>query len=157
MTGAFGLKPGFMKGKYLINLDSEDEGELFIGCAGGVTTNAIFKFETCPLEKGFVVIKLEIDKLKGGHSGDDINKNKANAIKLMARFLYLSSKKYDLKLISFDGGNKHNAIPRYAEAVIALPFECKENIRVDFNLYMTDVADYEAMVEEAVDAAVVEE
>lgn len=139
MTGAFGLKPGFMKGKYLINLDSEDEGELFIGCAGGVTTYAIFKFDTCPLEKGFVVVKLEIDKLKGGHSGDDINKNKANAIKLMARFLYSSSKKYDLKIISFDGGNKHNAIPRYAEAVIALPFDCKENIRVDFNLFAADV------------------
>ncbi len=139
MTGAFGLKPGFMKGKYLINLDSEDEGELFIGCAGGITTNATFNFNTLPLEKGFVIIKLEIDKLKGGHSGDEINKNRANAIKLMTRFLLSSSNKYDIKLISFEGGNKHNAIPRYAEAVIAVPFDCKEKIRVNFNLFAAEI------------------
>lgn len=139
MTGAFALQPGFMKGKYLINLDSEDEGELFIGCAGGENTNATFHFDTVPLEKGFVILKLEIDKLKGGHSGDDINKKRANAIKLMARFIYLSSKKYNLKLINFEGGNKHNAIPRYAEAVIAVPIDCKENIRVDFNLFAANV------------------
>ena len=139
MTGAFALQPGFMKGKYLINLDSEDEGELFIGCAGGENTNATFHFDTVPLEKGFVILKLEIDKLKGGHSGDDINKKRANAIKLMARFIYLSSKKYNLKLIKFEGGNKHNAIPRYAEAVIAVPIDCKENIRVDFNLFAANV------------------
>ncbi len=139
MTGAFGLKPGFMTGKYLINLDSEDEGELFIGCAGGETTNASFHFDSLPLEPGFVPLKLEIDKLQGGHSGDDINKKRANAIKLMARFIYLTSKKYELKLLKFVGGNKHNAIPRYAEAIIAVPMADKENIRVDFNLFAADV------------------
>lgn len=141
MTGAFALEPGFMKGKYLINLDSEDEGELFIGCAGGENTTATFHYNTKPLEPGYVVVKLEIDKLKGGHSGDEINKKRANAIKLMARFLYLESKKIDLKLIKFDGGNKHNAIPRYAEAVVAVPINQKENIRVDFNVFAANVED----------------
>ena len=138
MTGAFALEPGFMQGKYLINLDSEDEGELFIGCAGGENTTATFHFNTVPLDQGFVVIKLEIDKLKGGHSGDEINKKRANAIKLMARFLYLESQKTNLKLIRFEGGNKHNAIPRYAEAVVAVPIDYKEKIRVDFNLFAAD-------------------
>lgn len=139
MTGAFGLKPGFMKGKYLINLDSEDEGELFIGCAGGENTTATFCFDKFPLEKGYVPMKLEINNLNGGHSGDDINKKKANAIKLLARFLYIASKKFDLKLIQIDGGNKHNAIPRYAEAIIAVPLQDKEQIRVDFNVFAADV------------------
>ena len=139
MTGAFGLNPGVLKGKYLINLDSEDEGEFFIGCAGGQTTNAVFDFKTMPLEQGFIPLKIEIDKMKGGHSGDDINKNRANAIKVLARFLYDIWKKYDVRLIDLSGGKLHNAIPRFAEAVIAVPMQCKEDIRVDFNVFAAAV------------------
>ena len=135
MTGAFGLKPGVLKGKYLINLDSEDEGEFFIGCAGGQTTNAVFDFQTLPLEKGFIPLKIEIDNLKGGHSGDDINKNRANSIKLLSRFIYNIWSKYDVRLIDISGGKLHNAIPRFAEAVIAVPVQKKEALRIDFNLF----------------------
>ena len=141
MTGAFGLKPGFLKGKYLINLDSEDEGEFFIGCAGGENTNASFVYDTLPLENGYIPISVEIDNLSGGHSGDEINKKRANAIKLLSRFLYLTWSKYDAKLIPISGGKLHNAIPRFAEAVIAVPFEKKEQLRVDFNVFAAQVED----------------
>lgn len=139
MTGALGLKPNVLKGKYLINLDSEDEGEFFVGCAGGQSANAVFEFEKHQLEDGFITLKVEVDRLKGGHSGDDINKNRANAIKVLARFLYDTWNKYDARLIDIAGGKLHNAIPRYAEAVIAVPIECKEQIRVDFNLFAANV------------------
>ena len=139
MTGAFGLQPGFLKGKYLINLDSEDEGEFFIGCAGGELTNATFNLKKTALEDGYVTLKIEVDKLAGGHSGDEINKRRANAIKLLVRFVYSCMKKYDLKLIEISGGNLHNAIPRFAEAVVALPAKDKESVRVDLNVFASQV------------------
>ncbi len=141
MTGAFGLQPGFLKGKYLINLDSEDEGEFFIGCAGGELTTAKFKLKKCSLENGFIPLKIEVDKLAGGHSGDEINKRRANAIKLLSRFIYTCMKKYEVKLIEISGGNLHNAIPRFAEAVIAVPLKDKEKIRVDLNVFASKVED----------------
>ncbi len=139
MTGAFGLKPDVLKGKYLINLDSEDEGEFFIGCAGGQTTDAVFDFETVPSKDGYINLKIEVDRFKGGHSGDDINKNRANAIKILIRFLYDVWNKYDAHLIDIVGGKLHNAIPRYAEAVIAVPYDSKEIIRADFNVFAANV------------------
>lgn len=141
LTGAFAIEPGFMTGKYLINLDSEDEGEIFVGCAGGANSDIKFTFEREAMPQGYIVLKVNFDKLKGGHSGDDINKNRANANKLLVRFLYNIWNKYDARLISISGGNLHNAIPRDAEATFAVPMADKENVRVDFNVFAAEVAD----------------
>lgn len=120
MDGAFALKPGFFEGRTLINLDSEDEGQLFIGCAGGIHTDASFRIKTrenIPLS--YSCVRLDIGGGIGGHSGDDINKNRMNAVQELARFLYYELK-YGFLLISIDGGGKSNAIAREAEAVIAV-------------------------------------
>lgn len=141
LTGAFAIQPGFMTGKYLINLDSEDEGEIFIGCAGGVNSEIEFEYYAESIPEGYTAVKVVVDKLTGGHSGDDINKNRANANKLLARFLYQVNNKYDLFLCSIDGGNLHNAIPRHAEAVIAIPETLKHEIRSDFNIFAAEIQD----------------
>ena len=141
LTGAFAIQPGFMTGKYLINLDSEDEGEIFIGCAGGVNTEIEFEYYAESIPEGYTAVKVVVDKLTGGHSGDDINKNRANANKLLARFLYQANNKYDLFLCNIDGGNLHNAIPRHAEAVIAIPEAQKHEIRSDFNVFAAEIQD----------------
>ena len=141
LTGAFAIQPGFMTGKYLINLDSEDEGEIFIGCAGGVNTEIEFEYYAESIPEGYTAVKIVIDKLTGGHSGDDINKNRANANKLLARFLYQMNSKYDIFLCCIDGGNLHNAIPRHAEAVIAIPEAQKHEIRSDFNIFAAEIQD----------------
>lgn len=139
LTGAFGIESGFMKGKYLLNLDSEDEGQIFIGCAGGVNTEITFTYVPTQVSAGLVAMKVGVDKLTGGHSGDDINKNRANANKVLARFLYQMAGKYELHLASFNGGNLHNAIPRYAEAVILVKEEDKHNVKADFNVFASEV------------------
>ena len=141
LTGAENLKPGMMNGKMLINLDSEDEGEIFIGCAGGINTSVEFDYKSEPVPAGYMFLHVGVDKFHGGHSGDDIDKGFANANKILARFLNRALEKYDLRLISLSGGNLHNAIPRDAEAVIAVPFADRENIRVDFNVFASEVQD----------------
>lgn len=122
MDGAFGLKPGFITGKTLINLDSEDEGELFIGCAGGLDTTAVFNYIPEPLPTDAKCFSVRIFNGVGGHSGDDINKGRANAVQLLARFLNdcLSSADFKLSLCCIDGGNKRNAIARESSATAAL-------------------------------------
>lgn len=122
MDGAFGLKPGFITGKTLINLDSEDEGELFIGCAGGLDTTAVLSYSPEPLPAEAKCFAVKIFNGIGGHSGDDINKGRANAVQLLARFLdgCLSSEDFKIALCSIDGGNKRNAIAREATATVAV-------------------------------------
>lgn len=120
MDGAEALQEGFFTGKTLINLDSEDEGQLFIGCAGGVNTIARFKYDTQAPVGEYARLRLQIGGALGGHSGDDINKERVNTIQQMARFLY-KELEYGLKLYIFKGGNKPNAIARECEAVIAVP------------------------------------
>lgn len=122
MDGAFGLKPGFITGRTLINLDSEDEGELFIGCAGGLDTTAVFNYIPEPLPTDAKCFSVRIFNGVGGHSGDDINKGRANAVQLLARFLNdsLSSSDFKLSLCCIDGGNKRNAIARESSATVAL-------------------------------------
>lgn len=120
MDGAEALKEGFFTGKTLINLDSEDEGQLFIGCAGGLNTRIRFHRYAVPVEEGLEVVSLKIFGGIGGHSGDDINKGRANAVQLMARFLY-NEIPFSFQLISINGGGKPNAIARECEAVIAVP------------------------------------
>jgi dipeptidase D len=127
LTGAFGLEPDFLKGKILLNLDSEDEGELFIGCAGGKSTKATISFSQVPVGYDAVAFTLKVAGLKGGHSGDDINKGLGNAIKMLNRALWLCNKKFDLRLSSIDGGNLHNAIPREASAVVVIPRRFSED------------------------------
>ncbi len=139
LTGAFGMKSGFMSGDYLLNLDSEDEGQLFVSCAGGCRTQAVFDFTPIDAPKDYFYFELKIKGLSGGHSGDDINKKRANANKLLTRFLYQSYRKYDLYLCDIQAGGLHNAIPREAVAVCAIPMKDKENIRVDWNLFSADV------------------
>ena len=139
LTGAFALKEGFMDGDILINLDSEDEGELFIGCAGGANTTAEFAYKEIDAPQDYFFFNVAIKGLTGGHSGDDINKNRANANKLLNRFLSQLAEKYDLYLCEIDGGNLHNAIPREARALCAVPMKHKEDVRIDMNIYTAEI------------------
>lgn len=134
LTGAAALKPGFMTGDYLINLDSEDEGQIFVSCAGGARTSAEFDFTEVPVPEGYFGFRVEVKGLTGGHSGDDINKKRANANKLLVRFILDAFKKYDLYLVDIQSGGLHNAIPREGFAVCAVPMADKEQVRVDLNL-----------------------
>ena len=139
LTGAFDLEEGFMDGDILINLDSEDEGELFIGCAGGANTTAEFAYQLIDAPQNYFYFSVTIKGLTGGHSGDDINKNRANANKLLNRFLSQLASKYDLYLCQIDGGNLHNAIPREAHAICAVPMKHKEDVRIDMNIYTAEI------------------
>ena len=120
MTGAFGLKKGELKGDYLLNLDSETEGELYVGCAGGIDATLSIPYKTEKAPKDYCAYKITFGGLKGGHSGMEINSGRANVNKLMFRHLRWVAE-CGLRLISIEGGNMRNAIPRDAEAVIAFP------------------------------------
>ncbi|MBO7046782.1 MAG: aminoacyl-histidine dipeptidase, partial [Prevotella sp.] len=142
LSGAEGMKAGFMTGDYLINLDSEDEGEIFVSCAGGRNTQAKFTFQRQAAAAGTFFIKGSLKGLVGGHSGDDINKKRANAIKLLGRFLFQEMKRYEgISLAQFHSGKLHNAIPRDGYFVIAVPNDLKENIRADWNVFASEVED----------------
>ena len=120
MDGAFAMEPGFFTGRTLINLDSEDEGQMFIGCAGGLDTIATFTYTHGEKTNGYEPVLLEIGGAIGGHSGDDINKGRVNTIQQMARFLY-SEQAFGLQLLMLKGGNKPNAIARECKAIISVP------------------------------------
>ena len=128
MHGAFGLQAGFLKGDILINMDSEDEGELYVGCAGGVDANAEYKYNEVAVPDGDVALKISLTGLKGGHSGVDIHLQRANANKLMFRFLKEAVSDYEARLASVDGGSLRNAIPREAFAVITVPRDGMDDI-----------------------------
>ena len=134
MDGAFALEEGFFTGKTLINLDSEDEGQLFVGCAGGMDTTATFPFERENLKKGYTTLSVKVSGAQGGHSGDDINKNRCNALRELVRFLY-TEMQYDWQLLSIDGGNKPNAICREAEAIIAVPSDEMQDMLDDVKVF----------------------
>ncbi len=139
LTGAFALKSGFFEGKILINLDSEDEGEIFIGCAGGIDTNARFTYKQKPASKNHVALKIEVEGLRGGHSGDEIHKDLGNANKIIARFLEQVYDDYKPRLSCFDGGNKRNAIPREAMALITIKGKYAGKLKKDFNTFADTV------------------
>ena len=141
LTGAAGLKSGFMTGSMLINLDSEDEGQIFVSCAGGRTTRATFRYDMEEAPEGMFFMQITMKGLFGGHSGDDINKKRANAIKLAARFLYSENEKCGLRLHSWCSGKMHNAIPRDAVVVFCVPAKDKEQVRADWNVFAADVED----------------
>ena len=121
MTGAFGLKKGFVKGKILINLDSETEGELYVGCAGGLDANFERKYTTMPTPEDMKGFQLIVTGLHGGHSGMDINLGRANANKIATRFLTTAVKEYGACLATINGGGLRNAIPREVNAILAVP------------------------------------
>lgn len=139
LTGAFALEPNFFEGKILLNLDSEDEGQLFIGCAGGIDTIATFTYKTEEIQNLMFPFEINISGLKGGHSGDDINKGRANAVKLLSRFLWNAYHKYGIKLASINGGNLRNAIAREANAVCLIKNFYKENLVADFNIFKSEI------------------
>jgi dipeptidase D len=135
LTGAFALKPGFLSGSVLLNLDSEDEGEIFIGCAGGIDTLATFDYVKEQIPKNSVTFKIMVSGLQGGHSGDDIHKNRGNANKILVRTLNEISKSVEFRLAMFNGGNLRNAIAREAFAVILIPHSKKEIVAARFNIF----------------------
>lgn len=120
MTGAFNIEPGALKGKTMINMDSEDEGELYIGCAGGLNTSARIPVKWEALAGSYKAFKISLTGLKGGHSGLDINLGRGNANKLMNRFLWKASRELDVRIAALEGGTLRNAIPRESFAVVAV-------------------------------------
>ena len=139
LTGAFALENNFLKGEVLINLDSEDDGVIFIGCAGGIDTTATLPYTEEPSPAGYFAFTVSVKGLKGGHSGDDINKGLGNANKILNRYLWTVNKQTDLRLHSFDGGNLRNAIPREANALVSVPYSEKENVRVLLNQFIAEI------------------
>jgi dipeptidase D len=121
MTGANNLQPGILKGHILINMDSEDEGELYVGCAGGTNANALFTFTESPVPSGVVAYSLSLTGLKGGHSGVDIHLGRGNANKLIFRFIKYAVAHLEARLVSINGGSLRNAIPREAFAELVVP------------------------------------
>ncbi len=137
LTGAMGMKPGFMTGSLLINLDSEDEGQIFVSCAGGARTTAEFECKEEAIPANYYTFRVGVKGFTGGHSGDDINKKRANANKVLIRFICDEMAKMDLRLVDIQSGGLHNAIPREGYAVCAIPMSQKEQIRIDLNIYQS--------------------
>lgn len=136
LTGAQHVKSNWIQSNKLINLDSEEDGRFCIGCAGGIDTVAYFDIQRVAAPKNAFFLKIYVKGLQGGHSGDDINKGRGNAIKILSRFLWQESKKFPLYLCDIEGGNLHNAIPREANATICIDWNQKETIRVDLNHFI---------------------
>ena len=143
LTGAMKLQDGMLQSKRLINLDSEDDGQIFIGCAGGIDTLAKMHYESVNCQSSIVqssiAIRLSVTGLLGGHSGDDINKGRANANQLIVWFLARIWPQTQIQLASINGGNLRNAIAREAEAVIAIPMNYKEQIRIEWNHFVAQM------------------
>ena len=146
LDGAMALQPGFFTGKVLLNLDSEDEGEIFVGCAGGLDTTAEFHYTNVDVQEGFELEEVFVKDAMGGHSGDDINKGRANSVQLLGRFLY-SCLDLDWQLVAIDGGNKRNAIAREAKAVIAAEPDTLDIINDRLEAYAADVAEEYGAIE----------
>ncbi len=139
LTGAYNVEADFLPAARLINLDSEDEGQIFIGCAGGCTTRASIPATRVATPAGMLGVNIKLAGLLGGHSGGDIHLGRANANKLMARFLHIAQEKCGLRIAAINGGNLHNAIAREASAVCAVPMAHKEDIRVELNCFIADM------------------
>ncbi|MCD8293128.1 MAG: aminoacyl-histidine dipeptidase, partial [Prevotellaceae bacterium] len=150
MYGAFGLKPGTLKGDILLNLDSEEEGELYIGCAGGVDVTAVLEYKEQPAPEDLKARKLTLKGLRGGHSGLEINEGRANANKLMARVVHDLLVEFDCRLSSFNGGNMRNAIPREATAVLLFNPDDMEGLEEYIARYGEQIAEEYAPIESGV-------
>jgi dipeptidase D len=139
LSGAFAIQPGFFDSRLLLNLDSEDEGEIFIGCAGGVDTLATFDYVKSEVPEGHIALRIDIKGLKGGHSGDEIHKGHGNSNKILNRILWFATDEFGLKVNNFDGGNLRNAIPREASAIVTIPAKEKEGFTAYFNQFTKEV------------------
>ncbi|PTO97672.1 cytosol nonspecific dipeptidase [Vibrio sp. 10N.286.48.B8] len=135
MTGAFGLEAGWLEGDILLNTDSEQEGEVYMGCAGGIDGAMTFEVARNAIPADFVTRKLTLKGLKGGHSGCDIHTGRANANKLLARFLAGHAKELDLRIVEFKGGSLRNAIPREGFVTVAVPAANQEKLASLYNYY----------------------
>ena len=151
MDGAFGLKKGLLRGDILLNLDSETEGELYVGCAGGLDANVTFKYaaEKTPV-RNYTAAKITVKGLKGGHSGIQIGCQRANANKVLFRFLNAASASHAVLLCSVDGGGLRNAIPREAEAVVMVKTKEYEAFAKELKAYEKVVKAEYAGIEDAV-------
>lgn len=140
LTGANSLEKDFLTGNILLNLDTEEEGEIYIGCAGGKGTKAYFKYKQKDAPKKYFWFNIQVKGLRGGHSGSDIDKDYGNANKILVRFLHsLTRKKYGMLLSEIGGGNLHNAIAREAFATIGVKEKYKEDIRVKLNMFLAEI------------------
>lgn len=140
MGGAFGIKPGLMDGDILLNMDSEDEGELYVGCAGGTNANIHFQSFREPVPEGFEAFNLAVSGLKGGHSGIDIPLERGNSNKILFRFLFETWKKRNVLISSIDGGSLRNAIPRESFATILVGADEVDDLK-------TELAEFEQIVQ----------
>lgn len=147
LSGAFALEKGFLKGRTLINLDSEDDGEIFVGCAGGIDTVGRIEYTTEKTPDNYFSFQVSVKGLKGGHSGDDIDKGLGNANKILNRFLWQVNRNMDLRLATIDGGNLRNAIAREAVAVALVPKQKKEDLNAMFNVFVDEVKKEKGKVE----------
>jgi dipeptidase D len=147
LTGAFALQPDLLKGRTLLNLDSEDEGQLFIGCAGGKDTTVSFTYNKESVPQDVNAFRISVTGLKGGHSGDEINKGLGNAVKLMNRFLLNAASNFGIRISRMDGGNLRNAIAREAFAFIVAPSKNKDTL-IDFACKYNDIIKDELHVTE---------
>ena len=156
MYGAFGLKPGTMQGEILLNLDSEDEGELYIGCAGGLDITATLEYKEEMPMVDFVARKITLKGLRGGHSGLEINEGRGNANKLLARIVHDLLIEFDSQLASFEGGNMRNAIPREAHAVLVFNPEDMDGLEDYMKEYEAQLNDEYAPIESGITLSVEE-
>lgn len=139
MTGAQGLKGGVLSGEILLNLDTEEDNEIDIGCAGGVDVSAYRTYAEEPTPESVIALKINVKGLKGGHSGMDIHKGLGNANKLMNRLLFDGFEKYGLRIASIQGGGLRNAIPRESEAIVVFDAIHKEAFELDFRQVISDI------------------
>ncbi|MCM1369644.1 MAG: aminoacyl-histidine dipeptidase [Candidatus Amulumruptor caecigallinarius] len=151
LEGAQNLGKDMISGNILINMDSEDDGEIFVGCAGGIDTTADFTYQRSYSPENFVYMRVSVSGLLGGHSGSDINLGRANANKIIARFIWECSQKWDITLCSFEGGNLRNAIPREAEAVFGIHADHEEEMKHYLKKYYNDIKIEYDTVEPAMD------
>ncbi|MFI3277367.1 MAG: aminoacyl-histidine dipeptidase [Rikenellaceae bacterium] len=147
LTGAFELGEGMISGDILLNLDSEEEGEICIGCAGGIDTVATFHFEKSREPKDFSFFRIDISGLRGGHSGADIHLGLANANKILARVLSDAQHSFGMQLSYAHGGNLRNAIPREAYAIFGIPTRYEEEFKQSLELFEADIKDEYAAIE----------
>lgn len=156
LEGAQNLGEDMISGKILINMDSEDDGEIFVGCAGGIDTTAIFTYKKSVTPENFHYFRLGVKGLLGGHSGSDIDAGRANANKLVARFIWECSQKHDIAVVSFDGGNLRNAIPREAAAVFGVQKDLRGEVEKMLEKYSAAIANEYKGVEPSIEFTIEE-
>ncbi len=156
LEGAQNLGKDMITGTMLLNLDSEDDGEIFVGCAGGIDTTATFTYRRSYTPENFKYMRVSVTGLLGGHSGSDINLGRANANKVIARFIWECSQSWDITVCSFEGGNLRNAIPREANAVFGIHSDHKEAMMHHLNKYAAEIRNEYSGVEPSMDLRIEE-